>query len=689
MIWMTYLAAVLLTTLFAFAPGYTFMRSLRANRSFALCAAPLVSFAIFGVLAIVFGMRGISCNWLTMVAAPTGVCLVLWLLTSLLPKSQPTITLGEALENPAFSRGPFSHMSGAWFALLLAFLTGLGVTGVVYLGALDSPESFIQTFDNAWHLYRIHTFAKTGVHSSIIGSLYPSVYHSVCALVKSTLGCSNPMAQNAINVVVPALIFPSASVLLLAALFPSEPRKVWLGAVLCLSFAFFPWRIMLFGPLYPNVSAFSLMSIEAAAFILLCSPDQSVTQRLRYLLLFLVGGVGLALTQPNAVFSTGVFLIPFCMYAIWHALATPRDDKPARIGLAIGAELLFVLLVVGVWVYLYTAPFMQSIVHYPQPSPYDLGQAVRWLLDLCFVIRRRQYFLGALVLLGLLMLLFNKTRRWLVGSYLLLGLLYVVGYGVEGELRFVLTGFWYADYYRLAATICVYCVPIAAAGADAIYLAFEKLVSLGSGKKGLPSGSTSPRITVAHVLSTVIVVAIMTLNYYPFDFLPWDYRSYGHHAVNYELHDCFTNGSWCSLGDEEKAFLLKVKDTVSKEGTENALILNQPYDGSVYAGSVLDVPVVYNTYGPYDDPDYVVLRQNLNEVATNPEVQRILKEKGIGYLLQLDQGSGKMGMNERGSFYDHGNFPEDWVGINSVRDNTSGFTVVLSEGDMRLYRIEY
>ena len=30
---------------------------------------------------------------------------------------------------------------------------------------------------------------------------------------------------------------------------------------------------------------------------------------------------------------------------------------------------------------------------------------------------------------------------------------------------------------------------------------------------------------------------------------------------------------------------------------------------------------------------------------------------------------------------------EDWVGIESITQDTPGFTLVLSEGDMRLYRI--
>ena len=32
-------------------------------------------------------------------------------------------------------------------------------------------------------------------------------------------------------------------------------------------------------------------------------------------------------------------------------------------------------------------------------------------------------------------------------------------------------------------------------------------------------------------------------------------------------------------------------------------------------------------------------------------------------------------------------YPDQWTGIDAINDQTPGFEVVLSEGDMRLYRI--
>ena len=44
-------------------------------------------------------------------------------------------------------------------------------------------------------------------------------------------------------------------------------------------------------------------------------------------------------------------------------------------------------------------------------------------------------------------------------------------------------------------------------------------------------------------------------------------------------------------------------------------------------------------------------------------------------------------MNPGGTTYDLGYLDEEWVGIDGIRDDTPGFRVLLSQGDMRLYEI--
>ena len=122
---------------------------------------------------------------------------------------------------------------------------------------------------------------------------------------------------------------------------------------------------------------------------------------------------------------------------------------------------------------------------------------------------------------------------------------------------------------------------------------------------------------------------------------------------------------------------------------EGERVLNQPHDGSVFAASVADVPVTFNFFfEARDNSDgWKAVREGLCDYTSNPDVAAQLEERGAHYLLQLDQGNSIYGMNARGTLYTLGYEGVDWEGINSVRDDTPGFEVVLSEGDMRLYRI--
>ena len=78
---------------------------------------------------------------------------------------------------------------------------------------------------------------------------------------------------------------------------------------------------------------------------------------------------------------------------------------------------------------------------------------------------------------------------------------------------------------------------------------------------------------------------------------------------------------------------------------------------------------------------------NLDVVRTT-KVQHDVKEHGIEYVLQLDHGDAYKGLGEDATYIVLAYNYRGWKGINGVRDDTPGFTVVLSEGDMRLYKIE-
>lgn len=78
-----------------------------------------------------------------------------------------------------------------------------------------------------------------------------------------------------------------------------------------------------------------------------------------------------------------------------------------------------------------------------------------------------------------------------------------------------------------------------------------------------------------------------------------------------------------------------------------------------------------------------IIREQLDDIATNSSVQDAVKNLGAEYVLKLDQGDQYVRANPYLWSYRE----EDWTGIDSIDDDTPGFEIVLSEGDMRLYRI--
>ena len=116
------------------------------------------------------------------------------------------------------------------------------------------------------------------------------------------------------------------------------------------------------------------------------------------------------------------------------------------------------------------------------------------------------------------------------------------------------------------------------------------------------------------------------------------------------------------LTNKEREFLRRVNNIIPK----GARVANIPYDGSLWAYATNNTSAI--------------LRKRLNYIASDEEVRNTAKELDVRYVLQLENpaSSGVIGDN-----YKMGTFR----GVSEITDDTPGFEVVLSEGNMRLYKI--
>lgn len=116
------------------------------------------------------------------------------------------------------------------------------------------------------------------------------------------------------------------------------------------------------------------------------------------------------------------------------------------------------------------------------------------------------------------------------------------------------------------------------------------------------------------------------------------------------------------------------------------LVLNEPFDGSAFAFGATGLNVYYRSLHPYggadESADSRLFRTSADRLATDPSVGERLRAAGVRYVLVLDYDG--IGASPVYRFtYD----ASAWTGLRGIRDGAPGLETVLSEGDMRLYRI--
>lgn len=674
--WNQLALGIVVTLAFLWIPGFLLVRSLKVNNDLSLTFAPVVSVALYSALSIVYGFVGVPCGWYSLPLPLTvlGLVLNVWLRPRIVDDE---LAFYGAAAKPLSKEGPCKFLTpvrvGMLIGLVVAFATCFGV----YLSSLGSPDSFIQNYDNAFHLSRIQAFADSSCFSSLAGSTYPSSWHMVAALGRDIVGYSIPCAQHVANFAFIFGVYPLGMIALVSVLFPDRPRAVWMGGLLCLVAAFWPWRIMLFGPLYPNLASYCLLPAVLVAFMSFFSSEMG-RGLARKITLFILGGIALFLSQPNGVFSAAVFLIPFCLYQMRTFAVSKLEGRKHAKALSIAAEMSLALAFLMVWLLLTKVPVLHDIVFYPRYPMLKLRDAIRWGMNYSFVLWRPQFALELGTIVGLVVLAVKPSRRWIAVPYLASLFLYVVAVSVRSALKYYICGFWYSDYYRLAAMVCIFAVPVVCAAFDWFFGALRRLTRAILGKKGTPRLEA----LVYGAVTTLTMGCLAAYNYIPFDFISWYYRGYGFDAVQYEMRDAYQNETRFVLDLEERQFLKKVKEIVGGDA-----VANISYDGSAFAYATDDINVLFSLFGLDPGVNGIVIRTQLNNYITNQKAKDAVDAEQIKYVIQLDAGSSNGAFSKGGSVNLMTYHKVEWNGITQVNPNTPGFELVLSEGDCRLYRL--
>lgn len=668
-------------------PGFLVLRGFGVSRCLAFSLAPLLGVAAYVVVGLVCEKLGVWSCWATQAGLLLILAAAIYAILRFALKWKHSVS---------FSLSDHGMVLGNRLAFDSACLLGYVMFACVFAGGLfvwylGSADSYAQQFDDISHLGTIQSFVNSGIWSPFASSLYssasdaainplpgggfyPTAWYSVAALAVTSIGVTTAFAENVANFVFVALVLPAGSFAFMRVLFDGRKAAIPFGAFCTLLFAGFPWMIIFFGPLYPNMSAFCLIPAAAATFLLMFQPGCSRKQRIGLVVIFVFALMSLALAQPNAVFTLAVLLAPFC---IWQASRIPLFLKCKRKS-CLAMRILFgeiaLAIIYAIWMACYNAPFLASVVQHAWLPYADRLEAFEDALVVGFMAEGSQIVLAGLIIVGAVWTLWHRRYLWLSFSYAFACMIFVVNGYSDGPLKHIFGGFWYTDPWRCGAMASLIGIFLAAVGLYACWCGILMLVE------------KMRKAAVPHPASIAIAVclALFAVLGSTFPGIPAPGSQTGAIAFRSVLSGLHTGASVASVYDDaEQAFVQEVKHAVPSD----ALIINVPDDGSAFAFAADDLRTYFRHTRDYDVPNETmesrIIRDNLCDIATRDDVRKAVSAIDGQYVLQLDQGEPYVASPHLFT-YGEG---EQWRGIDSIHDNTPGFEVVLAKGDMRLYKI--
>ncbi|MBN9225383.1 MAG: hypothetical protein ABS63_01790 [Microbacterium sp. SCN 70-27] len=540
--------------------------------------------------------------------------------------------------------------------VVLAACGGVILAAVVLLLQLTyvfvGHGNISQTFDNIVHLNSIRMALDAGDASALqIGrtsdiGFYPNAWHSYVTLAAQATGASVPVAVNAANLAIGAVVWPVSCMALAAAFFRGRSAALIGSAALSTAFGAFPILLMSFGVLYPNATGYAVLPAGlAAVWWLLGSRGPAQIARASIALAVACGAIGLG--HPNA------FLALFALGAALTGAellrrAVTRRSRRDWVLLSVTAGVLLVV-GAGLWRVGRTGSAMsqwgpwtgtadavvQGVLLSPRSMPVTVVTAI-------------------LVVIGIVAACARPRRLPLLAPLAVTLLLFVAVSGTPYNfIRDALTNPWYNDSNRLAALLPIAGIPVAVLGVltvtDAAAWVFRR-VSLPAVARGCVAAVAAVGLFVVGAGPNATASATAARG-------------------SYELTD-----TSALLTSDELALLDRLDETVP----EDALILGNPWTGASLALAIGDRQVVERHIFGERTADEAYLDEHLGEIGADPRVCATIDRVGVTYV--LDFGSQNVfndpaqGLDRRGL--------DDLVASDHL-------VLVDSEGDSaRLFRVE-
>lgn len=661
MLWLPLALPALVALLWVALPGLVFSRALGVRTLIALLSAAPVSIAIIALSAILAPKVGLSWGPLPVVLLTALLVAVAIGVRFLVRRVRPT-SAAATPSAPAADRPSARARLVGWIRSADAMTLGaLGLTAILMArhvkNILDTPDALSQSFDNQFHQNAVRYILDTGNGSSLTlmsmtaapgdPQFYPAAWHDTVSLVLTTLGSDNiALATNAVMLAVLAFVWPASMLLMLRATLPTRILRYAIlpAGVLMAAFPDFPFLLVGFGVLYPNLLGYALIPATLAFAAQFLGAGRLHLPMPVTITLGFFAALGMSLGHPNASMSFIVFLIAWCVAYAAQALVRRRRYLLALayggLGLAVFG--------IATWIWdIIRPPADQTTWTAFATGTQALGLGISQSAKIDYL---SPLLLVLLVFIGVYASIRLRYFSYLFGWAAAMYLWWVVAAGDNPEARNLLTGVWYNDSFRIASLLALMALPLAALGVGYVLSRLAHLLPLRRVRSWVPVG-LSALAAVALVFATQAATYMNTM-------IDWVSSSY----------------QWSDesslLTNDELALIEELPELVP----EDAVIFTNPWTGDslIYAYTGLDTTTKH-TY-EYVPKEESFLNDNLYRAASDPQVCTALEKVGADYVVvfERDQINGAQ-------------WP--YHGVRRV-PGSEGFTEIAREGDARLYRID-
>jgi hypothetical protein len=559
----------------------------------------------------------------------------------------------------------------------LTLIAALGMLPALVLGlatvvqAIGAPDRLSQTYDAVFH-YNALAFINDSHQASsltlgslgnpdVAGVFYPAAWHDVASLVMMSTGTGIPLAANAVTVVAAVVLWPLACLLLVRQLFGRNAGALAITGALSVGFTAFPWDLLGFGVLWPNLLGMAFAPAFLAVVLTLTGwvRDDAIGVGRGWLAL-LVCLLAAGFAHPNVLFSVAALAVfPVAARLAMRAWRLRADGKLVR---AVAEVFVFLAFLAVAWYWSATTPaFANTRSQYWAPFETPANAVGDVALNATHK-HEALWLLSIVVFLGIFAARRMPALRLIVAGHLVTTFLYVLTAAINRPDTQKFTGYWYNDAHRLAAMLPITGVPLAVGGI--LFLAGKVLdgVRYADDTPGRRQRlSRTPGIASATVLAVVLtlLLVVVTRGLYPDD-------RYDRVAIGYAPPEPAV-----LVTDDMRTFY----DKIAEEIPADSVVAGNPFEGSSMLWALEDRRVLFPHFRGTYTPEQDTIARHLDDLTRDPAVCEAVTDLHVGYLLIG-------GVTFRTS-------DAKWNYYAGLRDpaGATGFELVDSSGPSKLYKI--